>query len=129
MLVAVAAASPETTRRSAMKLWANTPNSIVSKKKPPASLALNFGDDLAIRSVITMVLICFSLGMSAYVSAPHVTVRSPPHSFCPLKLHAWRTKWRLSVQTVSKCLNVMIRVHHGEHNIVHEEFLGIPGDI
>src|SRR5438046_114719 len=52
-----------------------------------------------------------------------------PHSFCPLKLNAWRTNWRLSVQAVSPCLDVMIRVHYCEHNIVHEEFLGTPGDV
>src|ERR1700738_119306 len=50
-------------------------------------------------------------------------------SFCPLKLHAWRTIWRLSCHNVSPCLNVMIRVPHCEHSIVHKEFLGIPGDV
>jgi hypothetical protein len=33
-------------------------NDIVTKNKPPASLALNCGDDLAIRSLITIVLSC-----------------------------------------------------------------------
>src|SRR5437016_8554196 len=62
-------------------------------------------------------------------SGPSCYRKITPHSFCPLKLHAWRTNWRLSVQAVSPCLDVMIGVHHCEHSIVHEEFLGIPGDV
>src|SRR5437868_5827662 len=136
MLVAVVAASAKTISLLLTKPWAKTPNNIVTKNKPPASLALNCGDDFAVCSLITLVLICFSLYVSARLDdalaislAPHAIVRLPNRSFCPLKLHAWRTNWRLSVQAVSPCLDVMICVHYCEHSIVHEEFLGTPGDV
>src|SRR5437588_12645804 len=83
MLVAVVGASAKTISLLLTKPWAKTPNNIVTKNKPPASLALNCGDDFSVCSLITLVLICFSLYVSARLDdalaislAPHAIVKS-----------------------------------------------------
>src|SRR5438876_10718219 len=52
MLVAVAAASPQTTRRSLTKNWAKTPVRMVRRKSTPAILAVRFGANVAVDCVI-----------------------------------------------------------------------------
>jgi hypothetical protein len=60
MLVAVAAASSDTTSRLRTKISTNILVSIVSKYKTPAILALKRGDASAIRPVNTSVLMIVS---------------------------------------------------------------------
>src|SRR5437660_10569702 len=58
MLVAVAAASPDTTSLSLMKPCANTPVSMVRRENTPAILAMKIGDASAIRRVTVADLLC-----------------------------------------------------------------------